>query len=422
MTPMQRSNFRNLYADVLWFGVLAGSTMAFLTVYAARIGASSFQISLLNAGPAVISLLISLPFGRWLEQRSVFQVTFRSSILHRLGYIFLIPIPALLSFSQQSWGIIFITLVMSIPGTLLAIAFNAMFADVVPPDTRAQVVGRRNAILAVSMTVVSLFCGQLLNWIATPLNYQIVFLFGAVGALMSSFHLAKLRTPKETTPRVGKLIDNHARPGMLRFLDAFRAPVGLRFLTRSESRPIWRPELLKSPFGSFMFAYLLFYSFQHAAIPILPLYFVNELHLNDGQIGLGNALFYGTMLAGSLSLNRLTTRVGFRGTLVLGGMVYGMYPLLLGLSTGTGLYLIASLIGGMVWAITNGGLVNRLMERVPENDRPRHMALHNSVLNLGILFGSLIGAALVAWLGLRDALLVDAGLRFFGGLLLLVWG
>ena len=150
MTPIQRSNFRNLYADVLWFGVLAGSTMAFLTVYAARIGASSFQISFLNTGPAVISLLFSLPFGRWLEQLSVTQVAFRSSILYRLGYLFLIPLPALLSISQQSWGIIFITLVMSIPGTLLAIAFNAMFADVVPPKKRAQVVGRRNAILAFS--------------------------------------------------------------------------------------------------------------------------------------------------------------------------------------------------------------------------------------------------------------------------------
>lgn len=64
---------------------------------------------------------------------------------------------------------------MSVPGTLLAIAFNAMFAEVVSPEMRAKVVGRRNTILVFSMTKVLLFCGQLLNWIAYPLNYQIVF-------------------------------------------------------------------------------------------------------------------------------------------------------------------------------------------------------------------------------------------------------
>ena len=82
---------------------------------------------------------------------------------------------------------------MSIPGTLLAICFNAMFADVVPAEIRGEVVGKRNALLAVSMTITTLVCGQLLDRIAFPFNYQIVFAVGALGAALSTYYLGQLK-------------------------------------------------------------------------------------------------------------------------------------------------------------------------------------------------------------------------------------
>ncbi len=59
-SPPLRANFRALYLDVLWFGVLLGSTMAFISIYATRLGASAFQISLLTAGPAQGQYLVQL--------------------------------------------------------------------------------------------------------------------------------------------------------------------------------------------------------------------------------------------------------------------------------------------------------------------------------------------------------------------------
>jgi hypothetical protein len=74
--------------------------------------------------------------------------------------------------------------------------------------------------------------------------------------------------------------------------------------------------------------------------------------------------------------------------LAAGALLFGHYPLLLGLAQDATLYWVASVGGGLVWALLSGGLINRLMERVPEDDRPAHMTLHNLVLNLGILAGS----------------------------------
>ena len=86
------------------------------------------------------------------------------------------------------------------------------------------------------------------------------------------------------------------------------------------------------------------------------------------------------------------------------------------------LYWVASLIGGGVWAITSAGLMNRLMEVVPEGERPAYMALHNLALNLGILLGSLSGPVLGEWISLQQVVLIGAGLRFLAGVLLAIWG
>jgi MFS family permease len=423
LTSEMRSNFRNLYADVMWFGVQAGSTAAFLAVYAARQGANSFQISLLTAGPAIVNLLLSLLAGRWLENRPLIRAAFLSSILQRVGFLAFVPLPWLFKPTQEIWAIVLIILLMSVPGTLLAVAFNAMFADVVPPDWRGTVVGRRNALLALSMSTTSLFCGQLLDRIVFPLNYQIVFGLGALGALMSSYHLGKLRAPRPPfAPRVGQPMGDRANPGLLRALGGLLPAGGLRFLTRSRGKPLLRLDLLRGPFGKFLAAYLLFYTFQYVPLPLFPLFNVNVLHLTDSAISLGSAFFYLINMLVSLQLSTLSARYGHRWVLVTGALLFSHYPLLFGFAQNATLYWVASASGGLVWALLGGGLINRLMERVPQDDRPAHMTLHNLVLNLGILAGSFIGPLLAGWFGLRETMFISAGLRLVGGILLVVWG
>jgi len=421
ITPEMRANFRNLYADVFWYGILAGSTLAFLAIYATHQGASTFQVSLLTAGPALVNLALSLPVGRWLEGKRLVRVTFWSSIGQRVGYLALIALPWLLPAAGQVWALVLITVLISIPGTYLAISINALLADVVPPDQRGVVVGRRNAIVAFSMISTSLACGALLDWIKFPYNYQVVFFLGAVGAGMSSFALARLRTPRERPVRVLKLLNDLARPGQLRIGDAFRASGGLRFLTGSSGKPLLRLDLLRTSYGTFLLACFIFYTFQYISIPIYPLFFVNQLHLTDGQIGLGNAIFYTAMMLASMALGWLATQMGHRWVLILGALLYAFYPLLVGLAHNATLVYVASVAGGAAWALANGGLLNRLMERTLENDRPAFMAFYNVALNLGIFCGSLAGPLLATGLGLREGLLVSAGTRFLAGILFIIW-
>lgn len=395
--------------------------MAFVSIFATRMGANSFQISLLAAGPALVNLIFSIPAGQWLEKHSLTRASFWSALLHRVGYALLVPLPWLLADTLQIWAIVLITLLMSIPGTFLAIGFNAMFADVAPLDKRSELVSKRTALTSIIMTVATLLCGQLLVWdrLPFPLNYQVVFLLGAFGAAMSTYHLSRIHLPGEQPARrVNRLIRDLARPGLLRFADSFRTPAGLRFLTRSGGKPLLRLDLLRSSYGPFLAAYLAFYVFQYIPIPLFPLYSVHDLNLTDSAISLGSSLFYVLVFLTSMRLGPVLGRFGNKTMLVVGAVLYGTYPLFLGLASDVTLFLVGSLIGGVSWAVINTSMLNRLMEVVPEHDRPAYMALHNLTMNLGILVGSFLGPVLGGYFGLRITLLISAGLRALSSLFL----
>src|SRR5688500_584578 len=100
---LRRHNAQQLYRDIFWFGVLAGSAQAFLAVYMTRIGASGFQVGLLTAAPAVVSLLASLPAARWLEGRSLLRAAVHTSLWMRSGYVAFVLLPLFFSEQAQSW-------------------------------------------------------------------------------------------------------------------------------------------------------------------------------------------------------------------------------------------------------------------------------------------------------------------------------
>jgi MFS family permease len=420
-----RANFVHLYLDTAWYGVLAASAMSFVAVYATRQGATAFQIGLLSAGPAVVSLAFTLPAGRWLEGRRVDAAVFWAAALHRLFYLLWVPLPALLAPQAQVWALVILTLLMSVPGTALAVGFNALFADAVPLEWRGHTVGIRNALMAVTFIAVSLLCGQILDRLPFPTGYQVVFGIGCLGAAMSSFHLWFVRPRRTEQPRqrVGRGLGDLARPGRPRFLvDSLRAGAGLRFLLGRPNFRILRTEILKGPYGRLVLILFAFHLSVYLAVPLFPLQWVNQIHLSDQQIALGTALFYVSVFASSMQFSRVVSRLGNQRVAAVGALFMGFYPLFMALSRGVGLFLIGSAVGGFGWSLVSGALTNYLLERIPEDDRPTHLAWYNLALNAALLLGSLAGPFFAGMVGVPLALALFAGLRLLAALVLLRWG
>ncbi len=116
MTALQRSNFKHIYGDVIWYGVLHGTAIAFLNVYAARLGATPFQIAFITSAPAVVNLLLSLPIARWLEQRQLHGTVYRSALYHRLPYFLMATLPLWLAASAAAYGTVEASFMLEQPG------------------------------------------------------------------------------------------------------------------------------------------------------------------------------------------------------------------------------------------------------------------------------------------------------------------
>jgi MFS family permease len=420
----QAANFFHLYWDVAWFGVAFGSTLSFLAVFAARLGAAGWQVGLLSAGPALVNALLTLPVGRWLEGRPLGRTVVRTAFWQRLGFFLMIPLPLLLPDSLKVWAILLLTLLMAIPGTALAVGFNALLATTVPPEYRGRVVGRRNALVAGAIMITFLISGWILDVLSFEWGYATVFALGALGGGMSTYHLSRIKPPPIPQFQIRPLRDQ-AQPGRGTGLSG-DAPQRMSIAMRLWLR--WRPGQggffaeISSRYRWVMLAYFLFHFAQLLPAPLFPLFWVREIHLTDGEIGLLNALFYLIMLLVSPLLEPLTRYLGNYRLVVTGTFLLALYPLITALSSGLALILVASVVGGSVWAILSGALVNRLLEMTPEDKRPSHLAVYNLALNVATLSSTMLGPLLAGVVGLREALFIIFFLRIGSGLAMARWG
>ncbi len=410
-----RSNFINLYFDMGWFGILSGSSINFLNIYAARLGASGFEIGLLGAMGAAVSLVLAIPAGHWISSQHIGKAVFWTSVFYRIGYLLWIPLPWLFGDMGQVKALIALAFLMAIPLTPLSVGFNALFAGAVPLEYRAHVVGIRNMILSVTFIISSIGSGYLLDHFPFPVGYQIVFGIGFMGAAMSSVHLYLIKpylTGEPTHQSVKNPPSRNQKPaaGPERATPPRNLSSAIRF-------DIWQ-----TPFRFVLLGLMGFHLAQYLALPIFPLFQVDTLHLADDQLGIGSAIFYLIVLVGSTQLRPLVQRIGHHKVTAFGVMGMGLYPFALALSHTAFDFYVVSAIGGLAWALTGGAYANYLLEHIPAGDRPAHLAWYNVVLNACVLVGSLTGPLIANQIGLVNALFLFAAARILAGIVILAWG
>ncbi|MBE0688006.1 MAG: MFS transporter [Anaerolineaceae bacterium] len=410
-----RSNIRHLIWDIGWWGLLNGTTLSFMTIYAARIGANISQIGLLTAMPAAINLLLALPAGSWLTTRPIDKSVFWSAVLQRSFYFLMILLPWLMSDILQVWMLILFTLLMSIPGSAIAVGFNALFAAAIPVRYRGVVAGRRNAVFAITSIISTIGCGQILTILPFPLNYQVVFAIGFIGALMSAVHL------KFVTPVADKYNSEIETP-TIAFKDIERKTKGFLNKIWFEIGRKLHFEILQGAFARSIGLLTFFHMAHYLAIPIFPVFTVNVLGLSDSVLSLGNAFFYVTMFFGSTQVGKLTYLLGNKKLTGIGICMLGLYPAFLSFAEGAFLYYLASFLGGFAWSLVNAAMINYLLEKVPPSERTRYLAWFILGANAAILIGTLVGPIIGNTIGLSVALLLFAILRTTSGLALLKWG
>ncbi len=398
MPPPMRSNFLHLLGDIGWWGLYMGTTVAFLSIYAARSGATPFQIGLLSASPALLSLILSLPAGRILRNYPARPAAATFAAIQRALFLVYAVLPWLLPPAQQVNAILILSLVIAIPGTFINIGFGQFFMEGVPSEWRGQVVGARNAIMSIISFAVTMISGQILTYLPFPLGYQVVFFIGFIGGIMTSYHIW------------------HVYPVALPGRDTLTRPTAAGADKKLTVGPVERNYI------KVIGLLFLFNLSNNMVAPLVPDILVHKLGLSDAWISVGTGTANMLVFTISLFMASLTRKAGNRRITAIGAALLAFHAIALAAAQDITVYIGTAIIGGIASGLLGTAQYNYHLENVPDDERSTWLAWNMVLGNAAVLLGALGGPAIAHLTSTPTTLVILGVLRLVFGLAILRWG
>lgn len=384
-------NYRLVQADSLFVGVVSAAG-TFLPVYLVRLGAPGTAVGLLTSVPALTAFGLAIPFGRWLQtRRDIVPWYSRLRLVAWMSYAAMGIAGAALPRTVAIPVMLAIWAAASLPSTAALVAFPIVMDGAAGPDGRFDLLGRRWAAAGVSTAITVAVAGQALGQLPFPLNFEL--LMGAISlAGIGSFTLSRRITiPDQPPPAVR--VDAPVRQRVRGFTDLVRG---------------------HGTFVSYELRALVFTAGIGVATPLLPLFYVREVHAPDSWIGvIGSAqsagAVIGYLLARRLSRRRTGTRVLLPSMAIASAVpaaisALGWLPAIAGVA----------FVGGVATAGTQLALFDELMKRIPREHGVTFSSVDQSLQNLGLVVAPSVGGLLAATIGIRYGLVVAAAIAVVG--------
>ncbi len=387
-TSRAEINQRNVLIDAIGVGITAG-VGSFLSVFLVRLGASSFLVGLLTAMPALTGMLLAMPAGEFLARRRNIVPWFaRSRFLVLFCYVLTGLVPFLVK-THQPEVIILIWALATLPQTLVTVGFTVVMGGVAGPDGRFALMSRRWAILGLTNSLTVAIVGQMLRLFDFPLNYQVVFLGSAVGAVISVIFSSNIVLPPQETPA--------AQEGIVRALQIHGST-----LRHNVS------------FVNFTLAQFVFRLGLALPLPLFPIYWVKNVGASDPQISAINSVQTFVMMAAYFLWTRIVGWRGERWVLLVTAFGVSFYPLLTALTRTPELLILWAGLAGLFTAGIDLVFFDLLLRTVPAEHQAAYVGMYQTSVYVATFVAPLVGSALADGFGIVPALVTGAALRLIG--------
>jgi MFS family permease len=393
---VQKRNIRNVQVDGVGVS-LSNIAAPYLPVFLTRLGASNFQVGLLSSMPGMTGLLLAVFVGQFLQTRKNVVPWYS---LSRLLVVLCYALTGILTLVLAEKSVIAATLIIwaaaTLPQIVLAVAFTVVMNAVAGPEGRYALLSRRWAILGVSTVIGTFIVTRVIDLIAFPINYAVMFLVLSLGGFLSYYFSNQLQIPDQVS---------ELQPQKKTFPEQLKD-----FLALLRANPAF------VSFASKRFVYL---SALALSLPVMPLYYVRKVNATDSQIGTFSMAMTMVMLAGYFLWPRLSRLRG--GRFVLLATTFGMifYPALTAATTHVNTMILISGLAGLFQSGLDLVFFDELMKVVPAEQGATFVAMAQAMQYLSTVLAPLIGAWVVSYIDLSGALWLSAGLRLIGFLLFL---
>jgi len=393
---IQKRNFRNVQIDGV--GVSISNVSApYLPVFLTRLGASNFQVGLLSSMPGVTGLFLAIIVGRFLQTRKNVVPWYG---LSRLLVILCYALTGILTLLLAREYVIIATLAIwafaTLPQTALAVAFSVVMNAVAGPAGRYALLSRRWAIFGITGVVGTFIVTRVIDLLDFPLNYAIMFMVLSLGGFLSYYFSNQIQIPDQTQSVISQT--STSTSGLKNYLALLRA---------------------NPAFVSFASKRFVYFSALMLSLPVMPLYYVREIHATDSQIGSISMTMNLVMLVGYFMWPRLSAKFG--GRFVLLATTFGMifHPALNAATTRVEFVILFAGLAGLFQGGLDLVFFDELMKTVPAEYSATFVSLAQSMQYFSMILAPLLGTWLANYIGLSGALWLSAGLRLIGFVLFL---
>ena len=385
---------RLLYIEIFGAGVY-NAIITFNGVYALRLGASNQLIGWLSSVPSLVVALFTLVAGQQVERsQNRLALVSRTVLLYRLGFLAIALMPLVV---QEGRALVLVGLIilMAVPLPFINVGFNTVFAELVPPQRRSEVVSWRNIILGGTITTVAFLAGRGLDALPFPQNYQLLYFIAFLGGLQSQYFFQKIKPPGAPVP-------------------ADAPPKPPPRLSWTAARRLFQdnPGFLRITLNTFIYGIG-----PWMVTPLFSIYYVRELGASNAWVGALTAIINLTGIVGYYVGRKVVRRWGERPVLAWSTIAAGLYPGLITLSP----ILDPILVLGGLYGIANSGLnlshYSTLLKVIPEGQRPMGLAFYNLIMFTGAFVSPLVAVALADVVGVRPMLIVGTMFWVTGGLM-----
>ncbi len=355
----EQSNFHHFVVEIAWFGLALPATTRFLQIYAIRLGADASHLALLASLQALVLLLTASLGERWMRRHTdSSKATFWPSVGFRLSFL----LPALTPFMPPSFQLMWLILSIVLPSLaqgIASVAFLVMFREGISQKNIEPLLSKRLLAVNITVAISGLGMGFWLEKATFPFNYQIMFVFAFIMAMISFWHVSRVRVQPELVVKVPKTVI--VKP--------------------------WRTPAFQ------VVAFVIFLTFISFNVnqPFISLHLTKNLHATEGFISL---VTIAELLAGALITLRtrqIIERLGNRGMMAVMMLGTALSSFMIAMAQNLPVTLLASAIGGAAWTAVNIGLFAFFTEMTPAEHKTAYTIAYNQAVFIAMFLGPIIG-------------------------------
>ena len=384
-TSIQARNWALVQVDSVFIGIVTASG-TFLPVFLLRLGASASDVGLLTALPALTAFALAIPFGRWLQgRRNIVPWYSRMRLLAWLSYALMAGVAVVLPREQAIPVMLVVWGLASLPSTAGLVVFPIVMDGAAGRHGRFDLLGRRWAIAGTSTAIAVALGGLFLNAVPFPANFELLFAMISLAGIGSFLQSSRIVIP-----------------------DQVHAPSSTQAPLRQRLRGLTSLVLANRSFIRFELRALVYTASIGLAMPVLPLFYVQEVSAPDAWIGIiGAALNAGSVL-GYLVARQLARRRGGAMTLLPSMLASAIAPAVLAAIGWLPAVAAISFVIGVAGAGVQLAMFDQFMRRVPLENGVTFSSVDQSVQNLALVVAPNLGGLLAIALGVRTTLLLVA--------------